>query len=311
MSEPSAPVYLALDIGGTKMAAGVVDADGRVLASSATPTPRDADAEELFRTATFVVAAAQSRLDVVPLALGVGCGGPMRWPQGVVSPLNIPGWRDFPLGERLAAHFQLPVRVHNDAICLTVGEHLVGSGQGSGNVLGMVVSTGVGGGLVADNRLVHGVSGNAGHIGHVVVDPDGPPCACGGQGCLEAVARGPALVEWAARQGWQGDPTGVALAQSARVGDAIAAAAFRRCGTAVGRAVASTAALLDLDVAVLGGGISRAGDLMLPTVFEAFTRHAGLDFVRRCRIVLAAPDAGLVGAAALFLAADRYWNAPT
>ncbi len=304
----SRPAYLALDIGGTKMAAAVVTTGAKPLATAQVPTPPAADAEELFATAVFAVEAALSQQDVAALALGVACGGPMKWPSGDVSPLNIPGWRDFPLRDRLADRFGLPVRIHNDAICLTIGEHLAGSGRGSDNVLGMVISTGVGGGLVLEGRLINGASGNAGHIGHVVIEPEGPACLCGGRGCLEAIARGPALVAWAQEQGWRGDdPTGNSLAESARAGDPIAVAAFQRCGAAVGTAVASAAALLDLQVAAIGGGLSRAGDLLMPAIFEAFQRHAGLEFASRCRIVLAGAESGLVGAAALFAAEDRYW----
>ena len=119
----------------------------------------------------------------------------MTWPDGEVSPLNMPGWRGFPLRARLAARFPgLPVRIHNDAVCLAVAEHWQGAGRGSADMLGMVVSTGVGGGLILGGRLINGGTGNAGHIGHVVVEPEGGPrCGCGGHGCLEAVARGPAL----------------------------------------------------------------------------------------------------------------------
>ncbi|GAA3111695.1 hypothetical protein GCM10020001_033010 [Nonomuraea salmonea] len=132
----------------------------------------------------------------------------MSWPDGEVSPLNIPGWRRFPLRARLAEQFpSLPVRLHNDAVCLAVAEHWLGAGRGSRDMLGMVVSTGVGGGLILGGRLAHGRTGNAGHIGHVVVEPhDGPRCTCGGHGCLEAVARGPALTSWALANGWHPNP---------------------------------------------------------------------------------------------------------
>lgn len=298
---------LALDVGGTKMAAGVVSAGHRLVEYAVTPTPVGADAETLYDTAVFVLNAALSANALPVAALGIGCGGPMAWPLGDVSPLNIPAWRDFPLRDRLAEEFGLPTRIHNDAICLTIGEHLMGAGQGQDNILGMVVSTGVGGGLIADGQLVHGSSGNAGHIGHVVVDPTGPICECGGRGCLEAIARGPALVDWARLNGWEpaGSGDAVELAGAARAGDPVAAAAFRRCGTAVGTAIASSAALLDLQSVSIGGGISHAADLILPSLYDAFRQHAGLRFVQRCRIVLASPDAGLIGAAGLFL--DQYW----
>ena len=138
------------------MAAAVVSTAATVMTSAKVPTPPGAGAEELFETAVFVLEAARSSQEIAALGLGVGCGGPMTWPDGDVSPLNIPGWRDFPLRERLADRFGVPVRIHNDAICLTIGEHLAGSGRGSDNVLGMVISTGVGGGLVLEGRLING-----------------------------------------------------------------------------------------------------------------------------------------------------------
>ncbi|MFI7618097.1 ROK family protein [Nonomuraea terrae] len=193
-------MILAIDIGGTKMAAGLVARDGTVVTSRRVTTPQGAGAETLWHTVTDLIAPLSDDVEGV----GVGCGGPMAWPEGEVSPLNIPGWRRFPLRARLTALFPgLPVRVHNDAVCLAVAEHWRGAGQGTQDMLGMVVSTGVGGGLILGGRLVHGRTGNAGHIGHVVVEPDGGPrCGCGGHGCLEAMARGPALATWALAQGW-------------------------------------------------------------------------------------------------------------
>jgi predicted NBD/HSP70 family sugar kinase len=153
-SAPSGPV-LAVDVGGTKLAAGLVDSGGEVLRASRRPTPAAADGEAVW-------AALAGLLDEVTdgrrvAAVGVGCGGPMRWPAGEVSPLNIPGWRRFPLRDRLARRCPgAVVRVHNDAVCLAVAEHWRGAACGHDDALGMVVSTGVGGGLVLGGRLVDG-----------------------------------------------------------------------------------------------------------------------------------------------------------
>ncbi|MFC4587278.1 ROK family protein [Sphaerisporangium corydalis] len=199
-----AGVVVAVDVGGTKLAAGLVGRDGEILVADRVATPPGGDAPTLWKALTGLV---DSVLDQGPggevIGVGAGCGGPMEWPEGAVSPLNMPGWRGFPLRRRLAEHLPgVPVRVHNDAICLAVAEHWRGAGQGSDDMLGMVVSTGVGGGLILGGRLIDGGTGNAGHIGHVVVDPEGPACGCGGHGCLEAVARGPGLASWALEQGW-------------------------------------------------------------------------------------------------------------
>jgi glucokinase len=317
--EDSRPA-LAVDIGGTKLAAGLVEPAGRVLTWSQVPTPTGLDAEQLWRTLDALITGVLESADITPAGLagcGCGCGGPMEWPSGVVSPLNIPGWRGFPLRARLTERLggEIPVRVHNDAIALVAGEHWRGAGRGRNNVLGMVVSTGVGGGLVLDGRLVEGASGNAGHIGHVVVDPEtGPVCGCGGRGCAEAIARGPALVAWAQSQGWRpdrSDATAKELADDGALGHPVGLAAMQRAGRALGIAIASAAALCDLEVVPVGGGLSQAGPLLFDPLEEALRAHAKLGFTREVRVVPAAlgQSAGLVGAAALIFAADHYWTA--
>lgn len=318
-----AEVVLGIDIGGTKLAAGVVDADGTVLSVGRRPTPA-ADGERMWAEIVALLDEVAAGAAVSPpdlVGVGVGCGGPMEWPAGRVSPLNITGWRGFPLRDRLIQRYPgVPVRVHNDALCLVVAEHWRGAGRGVDDMLGMVVSTGVGGGLILGGRLVDGGTGNAGHVGHLVVDPHGVPCACGGRGCLEAYARGPAISAWALEQGWVpgaaggaagAEATAVTLAADTAAGDPIGAAAFARAGEAVGIAVASAAALLDIDLVVIGGGISQVGEPVFGPLREALSRYAGLEFTRRVRVEPAAGGqaAGVLGAAALVLAGDRYWNA--
>ena len=189
-------VVLALDIGGTKLAAGLVDETGTVLVHDRTATPTSLDPEELWGAVVGLVDELLAHPDA-PLydGIGVGCGGPMEWPEGRVSPINIHGWRGFPLLERVRDRYAggRPAVIHNDAVALALAEHRWGAGQGHDHVLGMVVSTGVGGGLVLGGRRIDGGTGNAGHVGHIVVDPIGPACPCGGRGCVEAIARGPAL----------------------------------------------------------------------------------------------------------------------
>jgi glucokinase len=311
---------LVIDIGGTKLAVGVAEPGGRLITWAQTPTPRDVDGEQLWRTLDALLSRVLDSDGVPPASelAGVGCGasGPMEWPAGLVSPLNIPAWRRFPLRDRLAERFTgLPVRVHNDAITMAAGEHWRGAGRGTRNMLGMVVSTGVGGGLVLDDRLIEGASGNAGHIGHVVVDPeDGPVCACGGRGCLEGIARGPALVAWAQGEGWRpdsDDATAKDLADDGALGHPVGLAAMRRAGRALGIAIASATSLCDLEVVSIGGGLSQAGALLFEPLEEALREHARLDFTRQVKVVPAAlgQSAGLVGAGALIFAADRYWTA--
>lgn len=306
---------LAIDIGGTKFAAGLVDENGGVRAVDRTPTEPGADGEALWSNLAGLLDRVLAVADSPKIAgVGVGCGGPMRWPSGDVSPLNIPGWQDFPLRQRLRERYPgVPVRVHNDAVAVAIAEHWRGAGRGASHMLGMVVSTGVGGGLVLGGHLVDGVSGNAGHIGHVVVEPDGPACVCGGRGCLEAVARGPALARWAHERGWRPDGAGTGrdLTEDAGAGDPIALAALERGGNAVGVALASVMALCDLEVVAIGGGVSQAGDLLFGPIQAAVDLHTGMEFTKAVRVVPAGlgQESGLVGGAALIHQGDRYWSA--
>ncbi|HYY82134.1 MAG TPA: ROK family protein [Actinomycetes bacterium] len=313
------PLVLALDIGGTKLAAAVVDDAARVLGRGRVPSPTGTDPEALYESLLACAASALRGADVLPgdlAGVGVACAGPMRWPEGEVSPLNMPAWRGFPLRRRLLEEFATEtVLVHNDAIGLAVGEHWRGAGMGTSNLLGITVSTGVGGGLILNGHLHHGTSGNAGHVGHVVVELDGPPCACGGRGCLEAIASGPNSVRRALEAGWRPPAgvtaDGVALAASAAAGDPVAVAGLTRAGRAVGVAIASCAALLDLEVAAVVGGFSQSGPLFWDALRHAFTTHAGMAFAAACRVVPGqlGGDAGLLGAAAFVLDAERYgWD---
>jgi glucokinase len=310
---------LALDVGGTKLGAAVVDDAGRILGRGRVPSPTGSDAELLYEALLACAAAALRGADVTPGDLdgiGVAAAGPMVWPSGEVSPLNMPAWRGFPLRKRLAEEFASDrVLIHNDAVGVAVGEHWKGAGAGTSNLLGMTVSTGVGGGLILDGRLYHGFSGNAGHVGHVVVEFDGPPCACGGRGCLEAIASGPNSVRHALDRGWRPGPgvvaDGAALAAAAAAGDELALRQVARAGRAVGTAVASCASLLDLEVAAIVGGFSQSGPAFWEPLQQAFATHAGFPFAAACRVVPGqlGEAAGLLGAAAFVLVPDRYgWD---
>ena len=236
-----------------------------------------------------------------------------------MSPLNIPGWRGFPLRQRLRSLRRLPVRLHNDAICVAVAEHWRGAGVGVDNMLGMVVSTGVGGGLVLGGRVVDGNTRQCWPRRPHRCRSGRGRCARAAVGVVwKAIARGPAIAAWAVEHGWRphGDVTARALADDARGGNAVAIAAFDRAGRAVGIAIASAAALLDVTLVVVGGGLAQAGDLLFAPMRAAIADHAKVDFLRDLTVVPATlgNDAGLVGAAALVLAATvtgrrpDYWS---
>ena len=303
---------LAIDVGGTKLAAAVVDSEGQLLSSDRAPTANAADDEALYQRleelCRRVVTASHAEIS----AVGVGCGGPMEYPAGIVSPLNIPVWREFPLRARLTESFELPTIVDNDAKALALGEHWRGAGHRSRNMLGMVVSTGVGGGAIIDGRLLHGNGGNAGHIGHIIVWPEGPLCGCGARGCVEGVASGTGLARRLTTAIAEGTPTSlppgasaVEIASAARQGDSFAQWLFKTAGEGVGRGIASAAALLDLELVVIGGSIAlKAWDLLGPPLESELRRSARLDFTRNVRVVHAelGDAAGLYGAAKLAFA---------
>jgi len=286
---------LGLDIGGSKVAAALVDADGKLLRTAHRPT-RGA---QVWGSCLEVLREVADGVHVS--AIGIGCAGPIDVHAETVSPLNIVEWRGFPVVDAVAEEFAgAYVRLGGDGTCMAVAEHRFGAGRGTADLLGVVASTGVGGGLLLDGRVVDGRTGNAGHVGHIVVEPDGAPCACGGVGCLEAVASGPAAVRWARGRGWSG-PDAAALAADARAGDEVAVAALARAGRGLGQAFASTAALVDVDLVVLGGGFAASGPPLWEPLHAAVARHAGLNFTRGLRVLPAAlgAAAGLVGAAAL------------
>jgi glucokinase len=281
----SPTTILAIDIGGTKMAAGVVDDDGRLVADAHAPTPRTDDAETVFSTLLSVIDQVMPRTGERPVFCGVGCGGPMAAGGETVSPLNIRAWVRFPLRERLAFELGLGVAVDNDAKALALGEGWLGAARGRADYLAMVVSTGVGGGIVLDGRLLDGARGNAGHIGHVVVEPDGRPCVCGSRGCLEAEASGLAIESATGRP-------------AAEAPDEVR----RRTGTLTGRAVASVANLLDLELAVVAGSVALGfGGSFFDAAQREIESRARLEFSRDTRIIPAGLGAGgpLVGAAAV------------
>ncbi|MCU1427716.1 MAG: putative sugar kinase [Actinomycetia bacterium] len=275
---------LAIDIGGTKMSAGIVGPDGTLTERRDAPTPAGTDADALFDTLAALV------LDLPfagASACGVGCGGPMDRGGEHVSPLNIPAWRNFPLRARLAALTGMPVFVDNDAKALALGEGWTGAAAGCRNYIGMVVSTGVGGGIVCDGRLLDGETGNAGHIGHVIVEPDGHICGCGARGCLEAEASGLAI-----RRITGADPKDATPEM------------IERTGTLVGRAVASVANLLDLHLAVVAGSVALGyGDPFFAAAQREIDARCRLEFSQGTRIVPAklGRDAPLIGAARVAL----------
>lgn len=281
---PDGPTVLAVDVGGTKLATAVVDPAGRVLVQDRGPTVGDGP-DALFDTLADLIDSTIDASPSEPHVIGVGCGGPMTLHGEHVSPVNIPQWRRFPLRARLHERYELPTFVDNDAKALALGEGWLGAGRGAPDYVAMVVSTGVGGGIVTDGRLLDGRLGNAGHLGHIIVEPRGRRCGCGAIGCLEAEASGTAI------EAYTGRPASEASAE-----------VRERTGRLVGRAVAAVVNLLDLQLAVVAGSVALGyGDAFFDAANAELERCARLDYSIGAQIVPAATGrlGPLLGAAAV------------
>ncbi|WP_299090725.1 ROK family protein [uncultured Microbacterium sp.] len=294
---------LAIDLGGTKVEAALVDASGAIVpgsrARSATGAAAATDRTVLERALADVIAHCRALPEWRAVtAVGIGAAGPIDRTASTISPINLPAAHGMPIIQLVARESGLDdVTLRLDGTCIALAEAWLGAAQGVANAIVFVVSTGVGGGIISDGRLVAGCSGNAGHIGQVVVtDIDGDAAAS----TVEQLASGPHIVAWAQRHGWAGT-TGEELAAAYRDRDAVAVSAVARSAHAIGVGLANAATLLDLELAVVGGGFSFVADDFTEQI-EAAVRVSSVNaYAARLRVVRAGlgGDAPLIGAAAL------------
>jgi glucokinase len=308
---------LALDIGGTKLAAGVVDGSGHTHSFLVAPTRPERGArpvlERLFALGRRAVA--ESGLGWRRIgAVGIGCGGPLDFERGVLlCPPHLPGWRDVPVTAWAEEEFGRPAVLDNDATAAAAGEHAFGAGVGTRHMVYLTLSTGVGGGAIVAGKLYRGAAGNGGELGHVTVDRDGRLCrSCGRRGCLEAYVSGTSIAERAREAMAGGRSTALAtldrvtaadVQAAAAAGDPLAAEVWRETTAALACGLTSIVNLLEPELVVLGGGVTRAGDQLIAPVREAVAAGAMGPAARAVRIVRAARGerAGVVGAAAIAL----------
>ncbi|MFM8826565.1 MAG: ROK family protein [Actinomycetota bacterium] len=272
--------YLAIDVGSTRLAAAIVDDGGEVLVRDRVPTPAREVWPALARLVGRVLAAAPE----APGSVGVGCSGPMDLQARTVSPLHIPNWVAFPLAAEVESLTQLPTVVDHSAKAVALAEAWKGAARGWRDFATVVIGAGVSGAVVSGGRLLDGQHGNAGQIGHIVVEPDGRTCRCGGKGCLEAYCGGRAIEE----------ETGRPPQRAPQV-------IVERTGTFTGRALASLAAVCDLRHAVVAGSVALAfGDVFLAAARSELEQRARLSFTQGFEVQPAALGqvAPLVGAAA-------------
>ena len=280
---------LSIDIGGSKIAVGLVTRNGELIDRTQFVVNAQDSSEELFDDLSRAVDAQLLRAvdhhGVRPSVVGVGSAGPITANVETISPLNIPQWRGFELRQRLETLTGLPVFGDGDAKALALAEGWLGAARGVDNFMAMVVSTGVGGGIVLNGQLLDGETGNAGHIGHVIVEPNGRRCTCGGRGCLEAEASGPAIEAITGRSPTQ--PTYEIMVRTGRL---------------VGRGVASACNLLDLKLVVVGGSVALGfGATFFNAAQRTLDELCTIDFSRKARIVPTrlSDEGPLIGASAV------------
>ncbi|HZT15461.1 MAG TPA: ROK family protein [Gaiellaceae bacterium] len=303
-ASPTRPV-LALDIGGTKLAAGVVEADGSVRSFLVGPSEAaqgpDPTLERLFGLARRSVAESGIEWSEIQ-AIGIGCGGPLDAERGVLlAPPHLPGWRDVPIGPLAEREFERPVTLENDATAAAAGEHRWGAGAGTRNMVYLTLSTGVGGGVVVDGRLYRGARGNGGELGHVTVDWRGRPCrGCGRRGCLEAYVSGTSIAERAREAGLPLE-TAEEVAAAARAGEPTATRVWDETVEALACGLTSIVNLFEPELVVVGGGVSRSGEQLLAPVRD-LVRSSAMQPAAEGVEIVASPlgdRVGVVGAAAI------------
>lgn len=316
----TAPYVVGMDLGGTKILAAVVDAEGRILAEAKRATRADEGPRFVIRRMAQTVrkAAANAGIDWAEVTgVGVGAPGPIDPESGFVyNPPNLPGWDEIALGPRLSEALDLPVFVENDVNLGTLGEHALGAGQDTKDMVGIFVGTGVGGGLILNGQLRSGFRHAAGEVGHMIVLADGPVCGCGKRGCLESVASRTAierdirlgiaagrksLIPKLVRQ--KGRMTSGVLAEALRKGDPLTTEVMARAQWYLGLLSASIVNLVDPEMIVFGGGVVEAlgKGFLTPirtTARQYYIQRAGAD---RVRIVAAqlGDHAGVLGASVL------------
>lgn len=308
---------IGVDIGGTKILAGTVNDDGEIVATARRSTPLQDAGDVLDLVADVVRELAEGSTDPIE-GVGVGVAGLVDAARSKVYFAPNLRWSQVPARELLEARTGLPVVIENDGNIAAWGEYRFGAGRGTRDLTLVTVGTGIGGGIVIDGRLFRGAFGAAGEIGHINAVPDGRPCGCGRNGCLEQYASGNALVREARLLAadrrpeaglllslGDGSPEGVQgvhVTEAARAGDPVAREAFRVVGTWLGRGLADLAAVLDPEVFVIGGGVSDAGDLLLDSARQTLTEKIIGQLNRPAPLVKTAELtnlAGLVGAADL------------
>ncbi len=308
--------FVGVDLGGTQIRVILRDADGNIVSRASALTQASDGQEQVIAR---IIETVRQAVGATPWGaiqgIGIGVPGPVDpWTGVVLQAPNLPGWRDVPIRAIVQSAFGVPVEVGNDANLAALGEHMYGAGVGVANLIYVTISTGIGGGIIADGKLLLGAKGLAGEFGHQTLVPDGPLCGCGNRGCLEALGSGTAIARMAREAVTRGQGQKLLelaqgsvealdariVASAARAGDAVAQDILRCAATYVGIGLANVVNILNPELIVLGGGVTRMGELLFDPVREVIAQRA-MPAMRAVRIVPAAlgGDVVLFGAVAL------------
>jgi len=315
----SALNYVGVDLGGTNMAAALLDKDGHILEKAKVPTlaheGHDAVVDRMAQLIQQVIEGAGVGLAQVG-GIGIGVPGMLDMEKGLTLFLpNLPGtWPRVPLAPRIAEALGLPTFLLNDVRSIALGEKTYGAGREVDNLVCLAIGTGIGGGVVVGGKLLLGLDGTAGEVGHQIIDPYGPRCGCGNRGCLEAFASGPAIASMGVRAVKQGLTTLIGelcnydlnaispklIYQAAQEGDAVAQEIYEMAGFYIGIGVANLITILSPQMVVIGGGVAQAGELLLAPIRETARQRVHVTPFDKVQIVQAelGTDAGMMGAAA-------------
>jgi glucokinase len=318
-------LFIAIDLGGTKISSALVSEKGRIIARDYRGTDASqglaAVVARMTEGASKVMAdGGVTRAQVT--AVGVAAPGPIDARAGVVTaPPNLPGWNCVPLGRLIQDELGLPAALENDAGAAALAEHRFGAGRGTQHMIYVTASTGIGGGFILDGELYSGATGAAGEIGHMTIAPQGPYCGCGNRGCLEALASGTAIAQEARQRVARGVPTLIAdlaegdpdrisaklVAEAAEAGDVEAQEILDTAMDYLGLGMANLVNLLNPELIVIGGGLSKMGDRLFQPVRRAIDRRAFRAPAQAVRVVPAelGDDAGVLGAAVVAMLAQH------
>ncbi len=307
---------LAGDLGGTNLRIAAVDPSGRLIYRLEAATPRHSDETKVVETAAGLAAQCREKLEADPLALGFAIPAIMKADEDLIfSSPNLPELGRTPLAGSLKEKLGFPVILENDATAAAIGEHWLGASREFSNSVCVTLGTGVGGGIIIDGKPLRGPDGTAGEIGHICVEPLGPPCGCGSNGCLEQFSSATAIVRMANELASEYPESGAAgrknvdafaLFQLGQAGDPLGKEVFRRAGAYLGIALAGLINVLNPEAIVIGGGVAEGWDLFIDATRNEIRKRAFREPAERARIVRASlgSDAGIVGAAFLALAAS-------